>query len=148
MKVSTFLVYKVKKCLLKSGKVRPLSGLSLPVKWALRDQVSGIGRTSNGQSLPVRRALSAQSVGYFLGTSCGSAASLLCMILYGDFVMLQWRFLWYFYDTFCKVIRKVSFFYLIVYQMFISEFSRKDDTLRLFSRKNFFRVRIRKVVNL
>ena len=42
----------------------------------------------------------------------------------------------------------MSFFYLIVYQMFISEFSRKDDTLRLFSRKNFFRVRIRKVVNL
>ena len=46
----------------------------MPVKWALRDQVSGIERTSNGQSLPVQRALSAQSIGRFLGNSCGSAA--------------------------------------------------------------------------
>ena len=127
---------------------RPLSGLSVTVKWALRDQVLGIERTSNGQSLPVRRALNTQSVGRFLGTSCESAASLLYVMLYGDFVMLRWRFLWYFlrfYDTsmilFCKVIRKVSFFYLVIYQILISRFGRKDDALRLFSRKNFFRVR-------
>ena len=67
---------------------RSLSGLSVPVKWALRDQVMGIDRPSYGHSLPVLRASSAQSVGRFLGTFCGSAASLLCMMLYEDFVML------------------------------------------------------------
>ena len=95
---------------------KSLSGLSETIKWALRDQVSGIERTSNGHSLPVRWALSTQSVGRFLGTSCESAASLLCMMLYGDFVVLQWWFLWYFYqiyDTsmilFCKIYRKSHF---------------------------------------
>ena len=81
---------------------RLLIGLSVPFKWALGDQVSGIDRPNNGHSLPVRWARSAQSVGWFLGTSCGSAASLFCMMLYGDFVMLRWWFLWYFlwfYDT-------------------------------------------------
>ena len=67
---------------------RPLSGLSETIKWALRDQVSGIERTSNGHSSPVQRALSAQSIGRFLGTYCESAASLLCMMLYDDFVMV------------------------------------------------------------
>ena len=76
--------------------------------------------------------------------------------------MLRWQFcdasmaifmillsiLWYFYDTSCKIIRKVSFFYIVIYQAFMSNFSRKDDTLRLFSRKNFFRVRIRWAVSL
>ena len=67
---------------------RSLSGLSETIKWALRDQVSGIERTSNGHSLPVLQVSSAQSVGRFLGTSCESAASLLCMMLHDDFVML------------------------------------------------------------
>ena len=44
-----------------------LSGLSVPVKWALRDQVTGIDRPSYGHSLPILRATSAQSVGRFLG---------------------------------------------------------------------------------
>ena len=99
---------------------RPLSALSVPFKWALGDQVSGIDRPSNGHSLPIRRVLSAQSVGWFLGTSCGSAASLFCMMLYGDFVMLRWWFLWYFlwfYDTsmilFCQIFRK---YHLCIYQ--------------------------------
>ena len=88
---------------------RSLSGLSETIKWALRDQVMGIDRPSYGHSLPVLRALSAQSVGRFLGTFCGSAASLLCMMLYEDFVMLLCWFgdttmpiSWYFdhiYDT-------------------------------------------------
>ena len=81
---------------------RLLIGLSVPFKWALGDQVSGIDRPNKGYSLPIARARSAQSVGRFLGTSCGSAASLFCMMLYGDFVMLRWWFLWYFlwfYDT-------------------------------------------------
>ena len=42
-----------------------LSGLSVPVKWALRDQVMGIDRPSYGHSLPVLRASSAQSVERF-----------------------------------------------------------------------------------
>lgn len=131
---------------------RPLSGLSMPVKWALRDQVSGIERTSNGHSLPVLQVSSAQSVGRFLGTSCESAASLLCMMLHDDFVMLLCWFgdttmpiLWYFYhiyDTsmilFCKTIRKVSFLYIIMYQVITPVFKQKDDTLRLFYEKTFF----------
>ena len=67
---------------------RPLSGLSETIKWALWDQVSGIERTSNGHSLPVQWASSAQRIGRFLGTRCESAASLLCMMLYDDFVMV------------------------------------------------------------
>ena len=53
-----------------------------------------------------------------------------------------------FYDTFCKINRKVSFFYIVAYQIFISNFSRKDDTLRLFFTKKLFRVRIRWAVSL
>ena len=89
--------------------LRPLNGLSVPVKWALRDQVMGIDRPSYGHSLPVLRVSSAQSKSLNLGTSCEYSASHLCMILYdvfamlyGDFVILRWRFLWYFlriYDT-------------------------------------------------
>lgn len=124
---------------------RLLSSLSVPVKWALWDQVMGIDRPSYGHSLPVLRASSTQSVGRFLGTFCGSAALTLCMMLYSNFVILRWRFSWYFhhiYDTsmilFCKIIRKVSFLYIIMYQAITPVFNQKDDTLRLFSRKNFF----------
>ena len=49
---------------------RLLSSLSVPVKWALSDQVMGIDRPSYGHSLPVLRASSAQSVRRFLGTFC------------------------------------------------------------------------------
>ena len=68
--------------------LRPLSGHLETTKWALRDQASGIDRPWNGHSLPILRALSAQSFRRFLGTSCGSATSLLCIMLYDDFVML------------------------------------------------------------
>ena len=85
--------------------LRPLNGLSVPVKWALRDQVMGIDRPSYGHSLPVLRVSSTQSKSLNLGTSCEYSASHLCMILYdvfamlyGDFVILRWRFLWYFYQ--------------------------------------------------
>ena len=81
------------------------------------------------------------------------------MMLYSNFVILRWRFCdafwrfcdasmpisWYFYhiyDTlmilFCKIIRKVPFIYIIIYQILTLVFNQKDDTLRLFSRKNFF----------
>ena len=62
---------------------------------------------------------------------------------YDDLVILLWQFhdtsiifmilWWYFDDTFCKVIRKVSFLYIIIYQLFIPLLNPKDDTLRLFS---------------
>lgn len=51
---------------------------------------------------------------------------------YGNFMILL-SYSWYFDDTFCKVIRKVSFLYIIIYQLFIPLLNPKDDTLRLFS---------------
>ena len=46
------------------------------------------------------------------------------------------------YDTsmilFCTIIREVSSLYIIMYQINTMVFNQKDDTLRLFSRKNFF----------
>ena len=122
--------------------LRPLSGHLETTKWALRDQASGIDRPWNGHSLPILRALSAQSFRRFLGTSCGSATSLLCIMLYDDFVMLLGCFCdnfmpisWYFDDTSCKGIKKASFLYIITYQTFISESTQKDDTMILFSEK-------------
>ena len=63
---------KNKKCLLKSGKVMattieisPLNGLSVPVKWSLRDQVMGIDSPSDEHLLPTHWALSAHCAGYF-----------------------------------------------------------------------------------
>ena len=44
----------------------------------------------------------------------------------------------HFYDTSCKIIPNVSFFYLIICQLFIFTFSQKNDTLRLFHKKTFF----------
>ena len=67
--VSTFLVYKVKKCLLKSGKVSPLVGPTMPVAWAPTAQQAGIHRTSAGQQVPIERAMSAQMLGLFLGNT-------------------------------------------------------------------------------
>ena len=64
--VSTFLVYKVKKCLLKSGKVSPkrwalyahdvgnqcpAHGLSMPSTWSLSAHVTGIKRPADGPYL-------------------------------------------------------------------------------------------------
>lgn len=66
---------------------------------------------------------------------------------YGNFMILL-SHSWYFDDTFCKVIRKVSFSYIIIYQLFIPLLNPKDDTLRLFHKKNFFRVRINSTLNL
>ena len=57
---------------------------------------------------------------------------------YDDLVILLWQF----HDTsmrlFCKIIRNVSFFYLAIYQIFKSVFSRKNETLRLFYKKTFY----------
>ena len=55
-----------------------------------------------------------------------------------DFFMILLSDWWYFYDTSCKIIQNVSFFYLIICQLFIFTFSQKNDTLRLFHKKTFF----------
>ena len=131
---------------------RSLSGLSVPVKWALRDQVMGIDRPSYGHSLPVLRASSAQSVGRFLGTFCGSATSLLCMMLYEDFVMLLCWFggttmpiSWYFYhiyDTsmilFCKIIKKYHSYILLCIRQLHLFLIRKMILWDFFHEKTFF----------
>ena len=43
----------------------------------------------------------------------------------------------HFYDTSCKIIQNVSFFYLIICQSFIFTFSKENDTLTLFHKKLF-----------
>ena len=142
--------------------LRPLNGLSVPVKWALRDQVMGIDRPSYGHSLPVLRVSSTQSKSLNLGTSCEYSASHLCMILYdvfamlyGDFVILRWRFLWYFlriYDTSMILFVKKSEKYHSRIPLYIRYlhpyFTKKMILWDFFSWKNFFRVRIRLTVNL
>ena len=65
--VSTFLVYKVKKCLLKSGKVSPLVGLSMPIRWALRDHVVGIDSPCVGHLLPVTAGIECPKFGTVSG---------------------------------------------------------------------------------
>ena len=45
--------------------------------------------------------------------------------------------LWYFYDTSCKINEKVSFFYLIIYQLFISVFSKRMILWHFFQEKLF-----------
>ena len=45
--------------------------------------------------------------------------------------------LWYFYDTSCKIIQNVSFFYLIIYQLFISTFSQRMILWYFFHKKLF-----------
>ena len=123
----------------------------LPVKWALRDQAMGIDRPSDGHQLNKRRAFIAHAVctecpkvGRFLGTPWRSAALLLCIMPHDDFVILRWRFFmillsdwWYFYDTSCKIIRNVSFFYLIIYQLFTSTFCQRMILWHFFHKKLF-----------
>ena len=142
--------------------LRPLNGLSVPVKWALRNQVTGIDRPSYGHSLPVLRVSSTQSKSLNLGTSCEYSASHLCMILYdvfamlyGDFVILRWRFLWYFlriYDTSMILFVKKSEKYHSRIPLYIRylypHFTKKMILWDFFHEKTFFRVRIRLTVNL
>ena len=130
----------------------PSSGHSGNKRWASTEQATGIDWTSVGHRLNKRWAFIAHAVctecpkvGQFLGTPYGLAALLLCIMPHDDFVILRWRFydtsmilLWYFYDTSCKIIQNVSFFYLIICQLFIFTFSKKNDTLTLFHKKTFY----------
>ena len=72
--VSTFLVYKVKKCLLKQEKsvhqmvpLCPSVGLLVPVTRASVAHQVGIDSPCAGQPLPITRAPSAQTSDLFLG---------------------------------------------------------------------------------
>ena len=94
-----------------------------------------VGHRQNKRRALIARAVCTEcpNVGQFLGTSYRSAALPLCMMPHDYLVVIEWRFLWYFYDTSCKIIQNVSFFYLIMYQLFVSVFSQQDDTLILFT---------------
>ena len=126
---------------------RPSGGLSCPSsghsgnkRRASTEQALGIDWTSLGHRLIKRWAFIAHAVCIecpkvwkFLGIPYRSAALLLCIMPHDDFVIFKWRFLWYFYDTSYKIIQNVSFFYLIICQLFTFTFCKKNDTLTLFS---------------
>ena len=89
------------------GQSCPSSGHSGTKWWASTDQAMGIDRPSDGHQLNKRRAFIAHAVciecpkvGRFLGILCRSAALLLCIMPPDDFVILRWRFLWYFYQIY------------------------------------------------
>ena len=114
--------------------------------------------TSDGHRLNKRRASIEQAMGIdcpcgvhrvpksqaILGHTYGLAALLLCIMLMtilwylDDVFMILLSDWWYFYDTSCKIIQNVSFFYLIIYQLFIFTFSQKMILWHFFI-KNFFR---------
>ena len=91
---------------------RPSGGLSCPSsghpvnkRRASTEQALGIDWTSVGHRLNKRWAFIAHAVctecpkvGNFLGTPYWSAALLLCIMSHDYFVILKWRFLWYFYQ--------------------------------------------------
>ena len=83
----------------------PSSGHSVNKRRASTEQASGIDWTSDGHQPNKRLVLIARAVftecpkvGRLLGTPCRSAALLLCIMPHDDFVILRWRFLWYFYQ--------------------------------------------------
>lgn len=61
--VSTFLVYKVKKCLLKSGKVSSSDDPPMPFGWSACARYTGIRSPPSGHRQPVCWAAIAHSVG-------------------------------------------------------------------------------------
>ena len=136
----------------------PSSEHSVNKRWASTEQASGMDWTSDGHRMNKRWALIARAVftecpkvRRFLGTPCRSAALLLCIMPHNDFVILRWHFLWYFYqindtsmillwyfyDTSCKIIQNVSFFYLVICQLFIFTFSKKMILWHFFHKKLF-----------
>ena len=54
-----------------------------------------------------------------------------------DVFMILLSDLWYFYDTSCKIIQNVPFFYPIIYQLFISTFCQKMILWYFFHKKLF-----------
>ena len=61
--VSTFLVYKVKKCLLKSGKVSSSDGPFMPFGWSSYARYTGIRSPPSGHLQPLCWATTAHKSG-------------------------------------------------------------------------------------
>ena len=61
--VSTFLVYKVKKCLLKSGKFSSSDGPSMPFGWSACARYTGIRSPPSGHRQPLCWATTAHNAG-------------------------------------------------------------------------------------
>ena len=61
--VSTFLVYKVKKCLLKSGKVKKNIAQNKSDVWALVARIMGIDCPAQGLPMPTWWAVDARVTG-------------------------------------------------------------------------------------
>ena len=61
--VSTFLVYKVKKCLLKSGKVSSSDGPFMPFGWSSCARYTGIRSPSSGHRQPLCWVTTAHNAG-------------------------------------------------------------------------------------
>ena len=107
----------------------PSSGHSWTKRWASTEQATGTHCPCGVHRVPKRWAI----FGHLLqvgGFAIMHDASWLSCSNWMTFFMIL---LWYFYDTFCKIIQNVSFFYLIMYQLFVSVFSQQDDTLILFT---------------
>ena len=98
----------------------------------------GMSCPSSGHSGTKRWALIARAVftecpkvGRFLGTPCRSAALLLCIMPHDDFVILRWRYLWYFYQIYdTSMILLVRYFkmyhsYILLYISCLSLCSAK-----------------------
>lgn len=123
---------------------RPLSGHSGTKCRALREQVTGTHCPYSRHRVPkvsddFWALLASRRLRYYAW-----CFMTILWWFYDDLVILLWQFhdtsitfmilRWYF---FCKVIRKVSFLYIIIYQLFIPLLNPKDDTLRLFHKKTF-----------
>ena len=93
---------------------RSLSGLSVPVKWALRDQVMGIDRPSYGHSLPVLRASSAHFMGWFLGTILSKRIRIFLYVVDYNFVFL-YNALWWFDDTSIEIMILLWYFFVNIF---------------------------------
>ena len=107
----------------------PSSGHSWTKRWASTEQATGTHCPCGVHRVPKRWAI----FGHLLqvgGFAIMHDASWLTCSNWMTFFMIL---LWYFYDTSCKIIQNVSFFYLIMYQLFVSVFSQQDDTLILFT---------------
>ena len=107
----------------------PSSGHSWTKRWASTEQATGTHCPCGVHRVPKRWAI----FGHLLqvgGFAIMHDASWLSCSNWMTFFMIL---LWYFYDTSCKKIQNVSFFYLIMYQLFVSVFSQQDDTLILFT---------------
>ena len=138
----------------------PSSGHSGTKRWASTDQAMGISWTSVGHRQTKGRAFIAHAVctecpkvWRFLGTPRRSAAWLLCIMPHDDFVILRWRYLWYFYQIYdTSMILLVRYFKMyhssiLLYISCLSLCSAKGWYFDTFFIKNFFRMSTCSTVN-